>query len=72
MKKRPDDPLGQLFWDVDDLKVKNAALVEALERIAFHAHNTYAVSEQYDIGVTDGHRCAAKIARAALAKAKGK
>jgi hypothetical protein len=34
--------------------------------IAYHDHCVYTGSTQYDIGVADGHRCAATIARAAL------
>lgn len=45
----------------------------ALEAIANHPHNAYdfqppnhSSGRQYEIGVTDGHRCAARIARKAL------
>jgi len=40
---------------------------EALERIANHPHSTEGSGDPYNIGVQDGHRCAATIARAALA-----
>jgi len=54
-------------------------LVAALEAIAEHPHCEYAREpeelaknrRQYDMGVADGHRCAAGIAAAALADAKG-
>ena len=49
---------------------ERATMRKALESIANHPHNAYYdLGEQgmYSIGVTDGHRCAAKIARAALA-----
>lgn len=39
-------------------------LLDALEEIANHPHNVYRNTESVD--VTDGHRCAAKIAKAAL------
>lgn len=45
-----------------------ARLREALEKIADHPHNSYAANGEgmYGTGVTDGHRCAAKIAETAL------
>ena len=48
------------------LEAENAQLREALEDIANHPHSTYSSVSQYDIGVVDGHRCAASIARAVL------
>ena len=42
------------------------ALREALEGIAHHPHNGARGVGQYGIGVQDGHRCAARIARKAL------
>lgn len=47
-------------------------LRDALREIAEHAHNAYDTNGegQYGIGVTDGHRCAASIARAALDAAR--
>ena len=45
----------------------------ALEQIAQHPHSTYdfqppnhSSGRQYEIGVTDGHRCAAQVAWKAL------
>jgi len=63
--------------DVDSLALKLDAAEHALDRIANHPHCSYPVDSrgmphtdrQYEIGVADGHRCAAEIARAALAKA---
>ena len=51
-----------------------AALAEVLRQIAYHPHCSYppdeqaasAMDRQYQIGATDGHRCAAEIARGAL------
>lgn len=47
----------------------------ALEAIAAHPHNAYdfqppdhGTGRQYEIGVTDGHRCAANVALHALGK----
>jgi hypothetical protein len=55
--------IARLMKEVEDLK-------NGMKAIAFHEHNTYSVrsieDEQYSIGVTDGHRCAAKIARDVL------
>lgn len=50
-----------------------AELVAALQRIAEHPHCVYPAhltrnDRSYEIGVSDGHRCAAEIARAVLAK----
>lgn len=42
----------------------HSALVTALETIANHSHNSYENTNSID--VTDGHRCATAIARAAL------
>lgn len=59
------------------LKAQNARLRSALREIAEHEHCEYgsdcfALHEPYDrgyqVGVADGHRCAANIARAYLAK----
>lgn len=58
-------------WEAAEARVRE--LTEALERVATE-HQNYdirpglIVSEQYQIGVVDGHRCAASIARAVLAK----
>jgi len=65
-------PEEQLYWgvlgwrEVTALEAENAQLREALENIANHPHSTYSSVSQYDIGVVDGHRCAASIARAVL------
>ena len=57
-------------WDeIARLREANRALLGALEDIANHPHSSYSSVSQYDIGVVDGHRCAANIARAAIAKA---
>jgi hypothetical protein len=52
----------------DEWKAKGEKLAEAVEKIARHPHNDYnTVSNgRYEIGVVDGHRCAALIAGAAL------
>lgn len=42
-------------------------LIEALERIATEHVSYDEAHGQYGIGVVDGHRCAATVARAALA-----
>ena len=54
--------------EVADLRAQVERLRKALEKIACHAHCIYSNNEssQYGIGVTDGHRCAATIAREAL------
>lgn len=50
------------------LRAENERLRGVLEKIADDPHNSYEVNRggQYGIGVTDGHRCAAQTARAAL------
>lgn len=56
-----------------DIAKKIVAQLEvALNEIAEHDHCDYSSTEigEYGRGVTDGHRCAAKIARKAL-KAEG-
>jgi len=54
--------------EVIKVRQENTRLREALERIAHHAHCSYEGSGagDYGVGVTDGHRCAAMVARAAL------
>lgn len=49
-----------------------APMLEALEKIARHSHCDYSVNGggEYGTGITDGHRCAADIARAAIPIAK--
>jgi hypothetical protein len=42
------------------------ALERALRQIAYHPDCNYRAGTMYDLGVTDGHRCAAQIARAAF------
>jgi hypothetical protein len=59
----------------DGLLAKVERLREVLEKIRDHRHCSYDRPDpveaarnrrEYDIGVTDGHRCAATIARVAL------
>lgn len=50
-------------------EARNSVYLDALERIAHHPHNVYGNTESVD--VTDGHRCAAKIAKAALQNVRG-
>lgn len=75
----PFDPLvdqTEPHRSVDELERSLARLRVALESIAHDRHQSYdshgpARSEadrQYQIGVCDGHRCAAKTAREALAE----
>ena len=48
-------------------QAKNEKLIKVLEDIANSSHQTYDGKDgQYGIGVADGHRCAANIARAVL------
>lgn len=68
--------------DLRTMNIRNhdtvSTLLGALREIANHTHTHTAYLEaadtptiaerQYQIGVTDGHRCAAEIARAALAQ----
>jgi len=67
--------IGELFGEVAEfvaaLETANADLLEALEKIANHGHNNPVGADLYDIGVADGHRCAATIAREAIRKHKG-
>jgi hypothetical protein len=60
--------VGELIAERDEWKAKGEKLAEAVEKIARHPHNDYnTVSNgRYEIGVVDGHRCAALIAGAAL------
>lgn len=52
-------------WKREDVR----AVVEALRRISEeHCQYEYYGSSSYGIGVTDGHRCAATIAKEALSK----
>lgn len=48
------------------LEKENKQLKTALEQIANHPDSTGPAGSQYNIGVQDGHRCAANIARSAL------
>lgn len=54
-------------------QAKREALVTALKEVADHPHNSYdhpsnsGHAREYGIGCADGHRCAASVARAALA-----
>lgn len=62
----------ELYRRVDALQARVDALEAALREIAEHPHCQYATNEAkhvpryYNIGVADGHRCAANIARVAL------
>jgi chromosome segregation ATPase len=70
-RRRVDEVEAELEMpraEVSALKDQVGALREALDRIA-KEHQSYDENGggQYGIGVTDGHRCAATIARRALA-----
>jgi hypothetical protein len=56
----------QLFERAEAAERRADALERTLERIAYHPDCTYSAGTMYDLGVTDGHRCAAQIARAAF------
>lgn len=65
------DDADRNFWQVaglnDTLKAALARVRAALENIANHPHQSYPDNcGPYEIGVSDGHRCAANEARAAL------
>ena len=63
---------GYLRGMCQDWKAERVKLIEALEDIANSSHQTYDGKDgQYGIGVADGHRCAANIARAVLEEVKG-
>ncbi len=66
-----DDYIIDQAEQVTRLKKQVEQLRAALRSIADHPHNSYetrsASDLQYSTGVTDGHRCAAQIARDALA-----
>jgi hypothetical protein len=67
--------LGMATSAVSTMKRSHAALVAALESIANSPHCSYdsyhgAEGLSYATGVADGHRCAANMARAALADAQ--
>jgi len=55
------------------LRSDKEVLLKALKEIANHPHNLYHTdgNSPYAIGIADGHRCAAKIAKAAIEEAKG-
>lgn len=54
-------------WRKIYLSLDVEALVRALQEISNSPHCVYPVpSDQYQIGVTDGHRCAANIAKKAI------
>lgn len=56
--------------DIDMLTVALDAALDALRAIQDHPHNRYEANSasDYGRGVTDGHRCAAEIAREALSR----
>ena len=53
---------------IAELTAKNDTLLEALRTIRDSPHNVYRNNERgtYGIGVTDGHRCSAGIAKIAI------
>ena len=62
------EQVGKATVQLQALGAKLAQCTAALERIASDHQNYEANGPgQYGIGVTDGHRCSANIARAALA-----
>ena len=79
-REKMDEAYDELCEWTETLKSMNAKLItdaamawKALDRIAHHPHIAYDHPSngngQYGIGCADGHRCAAKIAEAALAPA---
>ena len=70
----PDYQIACLAADVARLREERDALMSALQQIEAHPHCAYDHPTNYDssggsygIGSADGHRCAANVARAALA-----
>lgn len=67
-----------LLRERDEARRRVAELEAVLRSIAEHPHCSYesqptgaaSADRQYAIGVTDGHRCAAEVARIALATSK--
>jgi len=72
-EKRPAPLVAQLSEAHAEIKRLTAALIEIRDHWATDYGNPPKSNEMYrgpyDIGVTDGHRACAAIARAALAKA---
>ena|GEM_PF-6697745 len=64
------DDLDEALASAEAERARSAALQVALDAIANHPHNTKADGgpDSYSMGVQDGHRCAASIARSALSQ----
>ena len=62
--------IADAVHDIDMLTDALDAALDALRAIQDHPHNRYDVNyaSEYGRGVTDGHRCAAEIAREALSR----
>ena len=63
--------IGEWVSRAQLLEQRIEELEEALKEIAIHKHNSYSTrthaDDMYNIGVVDGHRCAAGIAKLAIA-----